>query len=132
VFAAHQLVEALIWSGPDGLLPEPYWRAAVMVYLAIALPVLPLLLPVAALLLEPPGARWRIAPFVVLGAVVSIYLVAVLVGRPVSVTGLPCGLQYVTGVDNEFVWAVLNVVAAVGPALMSATGPSSRSASSTS
>lgn len=61
LFAAHQLVEALVWLGVDGRADGRVQAAAALAYLVFALPVLPVLLPVAVLLLEPHGARLRVA-----------------------------------------------------------------------
>jgi hypothetical protein len=88
-------------------------------YLFIALPLLPTLFPLSVLLLEPPGARLRVAPFVVLGGVVSTYLALVLLTDPIGVTPHPHCLAYQTGVQHMVVWSGLYVVAVIGPALMS-------------
>jgi hypothetical protein len=65
------------------------------------------------------GARLRVAPFVVLGGTVSTYLAVVVLTRPIGVTPHPHCLAYHTGVQHEIVWAVLYIVAVIGPALMS-------------
>jgi hypothetical protein len=114
VFAAHQLVEALVWAGAEGRVPAGVQEVATMAYLVIALPVLPLLMPLAVLLLEPRAARRRVAGFVALGAVVSAYFAVVLLTSPVSVTVHPHALEYDTGVTNGWLWTALYVVAVIG------------------
>lgn len=119
LFAAHQLVEALVWLGVDGRADGRVQAAAALAYLVFALPVLPVLLPVAVLLLEPHGARLRVAPFAVVGVVVAGYLGYVVLAEPVSVVRHAHALTYVTGIRNGGFWAVLYVVAVIGPALLS-------------
>ena len=119
VFAVHQLIEALVWARLAGNVSADVGEAAVLAYVLVALPLLPTLLPLAVLLLEPRGARLRVAPFVALGLVVSAYLGAAVLSRPVHVIEHPHGLEYVTAVDNGDVWAVLYIVAVIGPALLS-------------
>lgn len=119
VFAAHQLVEALVWAGADGRVSPTVQHAAIVAYLAIALPLLPLLVPVAVTLLEPPESRRRLLGFVALGAVVAAYFTIVLVTTPSSVTVHPYALEYATGVTNGWLWTALYVVSVIGPTLRS-------------
>lgn len=100
-------------------MPPGVAHAALVAYLLIAFPVLPLWLPVSILMLEPRGARLRVAPFVALGAIVSGYLAYAVFTNPVSVVEHPHALEYQHGVQNAGLWAVLYVVAVVGPALLS-------------
>jgi uncharacterized protein DUF6629 len=119
VFALHQFLEAAIWPTDDVFLPTGAVHLAVLAYLVIALPLLPTLVPLAVLLLEPRGARLRVAPFVVIGAIVSGYLARVVLTQPVGVVAHPHALEYRTDVHNPYVWAVLYVVAVIAPALLS-------------
>lgn len=118
VFAAHQLIEAAIW--PDAkMLSGEMLDLAVRAYLFIAFALLPALVPIAILLLEPRGARLRVAPFVALGAVVSAYLAVVALTEPVGIIVHPHALEYRHGVTDPWVWGTLYIVAVIGPALMS-------------
>jgi hypothetical protein len=119
IFAVHQFIEAVVWARRDGDVSAPVAHFAVLAYLLIALPLLPTLFPLSVLLLEPHGARLRVAPFVALGVVVSLYLAIVILTDPVGVTPHPYCIVYQTGVQNIVAWAVLYVVAVVTPALMS-------------
>lgn len=119
LFATHQRIEALVWLGLAGTVGPAVQSAAVLAYLVIALPVLPVLLPASVILLEPRGARLRVAPFLVLGSAVAVYLSIVLITSPVDVVERPHALVYVTGVQNGGFWALLYVVAVIGPALLS-------------
>jgi hypothetical protein len=117
IFALHQFVEAAVW--PNSVVSPGMAQVAVRIYVFIALPLLPTLVPLAVLMLEPRGARLRVAPFVGLGVVVSAYLGVVVLTHPVGVMTCPHALEYQTGVHNEYLWAVLYIVAVIGPALMS-------------
>ncbi|OBH47769.1 hypothetical protein A5682_16215 [Mycobacterium mantenii] len=117
VFAVHQFIEVAVW--PNGVVSPGMAQLAVRAYVFIALPLLPALVPWAILLLEPRGARLRVAPFAVLGTVVSAYLAVVVLTEPVTATTGPHALQYRTGVHDGYVWAVLYIIAVIGPAVMS-------------
>ena len=119
LFALHQLVEAVVWAGVEGHVSPGVQQAAAMTYLVFAFPVLPILVPLAVLLLEPRGARLRVAPFVVLGAVVSTYFALAVLTGPVRVVVHPHALAYVAELENGVLWTGLYVVAVIGPSLMS-------------
>lgn len=119
LFALHQLTEALVWAGLAGDVPRSVQDAATIAYLVCALPVLPTLVPLAVLLLEPRGARARVAPFVALGAVVTGYLAWVLAAHPVAVVRHPHALEYTVGLWHGQVWVGLYVIAVIGPAVLS-------------
>lgn len=119
VFSGHQLVEALVWLGLDGRVPSGVQAAAALVYVLVALPLLPLLLPVAIVLLEPRGARTRVLPFVALGAVVSAVLLVATLDGPIRVERLDHAISYGVDLPGAPLWAVLYVLAVIGPALLS-------------
>jgi hypothetical protein len=119
LFAVHQLVEALVWAGANGDVSRHVAHAAAVAYVVYALPVLPTLMPVAVLLLEPRQARLRVAPFVLLGLVVSGYLTYTMITHPVTVSVHPHALSYGTGVSNGGFWTVLYVLAVIGPSILS-------------
>ena len=68
-FALHQFTEGFVWQELDGGATRAT-GPAVYVYLVFAWVLLPVLVPTAIMLLEPPGrARRRLAGFVAAGAV---------------------------------------------------------------
>ena len=85
VLAAHQLIEAAAWWGLQGRIPSDVGEAAVTAYLAVALGVVPILVPFAVMRAEE-NARRRSAmvPFVGLGAAVSAMLFASMLAEPVG------------------------------------------------
>lgn len=119
-FAAHQLIEAVVWASLSGDVSVEIGQVAAMAYLVFALPVLPVLVPVAVLLLEPRGSRWRAVPFVCLGAVVATYFAfAVLLTGPVEVVAEPHALSYVAPIDDAVIWTGLYIVAVIGASVLS-------------
>ncbi|MCL3819575.1 DUF6629 family protein [Aeromicrobium wangtongii] len=119
LFAAHQLTEAIVWAGFDGDVSSSVQKVAAMVYVVFAFSVLPTLVPAAVLLLEPRGARLRVSPFVVLGLVVSAQLTYFVLNGPVSVEEHAHAVEYHVGLQNGTFWAVLYIVAVIGPSLLS-------------
>jgi hypothetical protein len=119
LFAAHQLTEALVWAGVDGDVSANVQKAAALVYMLFAFSVLPTLVPIAVLLLEPRGARLRVAPFVAIGLVVSAQLTYFVLSGPIIVEAHAHALEYQVGLQHGMFWAVLYILAVVGPSLLS-------------
>lgn len=119
VFAVHQLIEAVVWLGVQGQVSARAQSVAALAYLLIALPLLPTLLPLSVLLLEPRGARLRVAPFLALGVLVTAVLGQAVLTGPVRVVAHPHALEYGTAITYGDFWAVLYVAAVIGPALLS-------------
>ncbi|GAA4534891.1 DUF6629 family protein [Mycobacterium paraffinicum] len=117
VFAVHQFLEAAVW--PNDVVPAGMAELSARAYIFIALPLLPVLVPGAILMLEPRGARLRVAPFAVLGIVVSAYLAFVVTTKPIGVTRCPHALEYQTAARESYLWAALYIIAVIGPALLS-------------
>ena len=96
MFAVHQFTEGFVWLGVDGRLSraaEHGWAAAFMLY---AQGLLPVLMPLSVYLFEPNGkGRKRMVPFLVLGAVTSLYMLWALTAYPFTV-----------GVCRETAWCM--------------------------
>lgn len=119
IFAAHQFFEVFVWEWLEGNVSAGVANLAIRAYLFIAWPLLPTWVPLAVMLLEPRGARLRVAPFLGLGVVVSIYLGWVVLANPVEVVRHPYGLEYVNVVQHPLLWAVLYIIAVIGAPLVS-------------
>ncbi|MCW2817281.1 MAG: hypothetical protein JWR42_68 [Marmoricola sp.] len=119
LFAAHQLVESLVWASVDGGVSTRVQEAAATVYALFALVVLPTLVPLSVLLLEPRKARLRLAPFVAVGVIVSAYLAVAVLDGPVTVEVHPHALGYQVGIDHVVPVTALYVVAVIGASLLS-------------
>jgi hypothetical protein len=119
LFALHQLTESLVWAGLSGDVSPQTQHVATMVYVLFALPVLPTLVPLAVLMLEPQGARLRVVPFLVVGAVVTAYLGFAVIAHGVSVVQHPHALEYQVQLTQGTVWVLLYVVSVIGAPLIS-------------
>lgn len=119
LLALHQLVESVVWAGAEGWVGPRVWAAAALAYVLVALPVLPTLVPVAVVLLEPRGARLRVAPFVGLGMLVSAHLTWAVLDGPLVVDVHDHAVVYRVGLDHGLFWSMLYVVAVIGPSVLS-------------
>ena len=118
LFALHQLVEVLVWAGADGDVKSGVRHAAAVAYLIFALPVLPILVPLAVLMLEPHGLRQRVARSSPRrGGVGVLHLCAAQRAR--AGDGARPALEYHTGLHDGDLWALVYVLAVIGPSLMS-------------
>jgi hypothetical protein len=116
----HQIDEAFVWWGLQGVVPHGLGRAAMWIYLLIAFVALPIFVPLVIMLLEPTSRRkWRIAPFLVIGAGVStVLLVTMLRNRPTVTLG-SYHLAYSIGLQHGIIVIGLYVVATCGSLLAS-------------
>lgn len=117
--ALHQLVEAFVWRDLDAG-AHPSTGVAVSLYLAFAWVLLPVLVPLAIMLVEPPGRRrGRLGVFVVLGAIAAAYLARSLFDTSVSAHAVHHTIQYGGAGDLAVGATVLYVVATCGAPLLS-------------
>ena len=120
LLALHQLDEAFVWWGLQGHVPSTLGHIATWIYLAFAFVVLPVLVPVAILVLEPAGRRRLLmVPFVVLGAVVAGVLLAAMVRGPVTATLGPHYVGYSTDLHAGRLVVMLYVTATCGALILS-------------
>lgn len=120
LFAMHQLIEGFVWLGLQGKISSGLGDAARDAYVIYAFAVLPIVVPIGLLLLEPVGRhRVRLYPFVALGASVGLFLLWQVTQYPVSATALRACVSYQTHMPHEFVVATAYVIATCGPALLS-------------
>jgi hypothetical protein len=117
-FALHQFVEAFVWRDLDA--GGSSSGTAVYLYLVFAWVVLPVLVPVAIVLVEPPGPRRRrLAVFVVLGALAGAYLALAILDGSVSAHAVHHTIQYGGAGDLAWVATALYVIATCGSPLLS-------------
>jgi hypothetical protein len=121
-FGLHQLTEGVVWLAVREQVSAAVGTAAVHAYLLFAQVLLPVLLPLAVLLLERvPWRRRVLAGLLLAGAAVAAALLhGLLVGEvDVQVTG--SSLEYGTGTPYGGQLAVVYVLATCGPLLLSGT-----------
>ncbi|HXQ44891.1 MAG TPA: DUF6629 family protein [Acidimicrobiales bacterium] len=120
VLGAHQIDESLVWWGLQGHVPHLAGRIAMWIYLVIAFVVVPILVPLAILRLQPTARRrWVIAPFVLLGTGVAAVLLKTMLRGPVSVKLGAYHLAYSIGLRDGLVVIGLYIVATCGSLLFS-------------
>lgn len=120
LLGAHQITETFVWWGLQGVVPLSVGLVAMWIYLIVAFAVLPIVVPVVIMVLEPTKRRkWRIAPFLAIGLVVSgILLEAMLRTHPTVHLGA-YHLSYTIGLQHGIVIIGFYLVAACGPLLAS-------------
>lgn len=120
VFGTHQIVESVTWWSLQGDLPDRCGTVATSAYLAVALVLVPLLVPAAVALAETdPARRRRLVPFAVLGALVALALGVQLAAGP---SGASIGGRFIA-YEVDLAWGgeltALYVAATCGPLLFS-------------
>ncbi|HET7327745.1 MAG TPA: DUF6629 family protein [Nocardioidaceae bacterium] len=120
LFAAHQATEGVVWLSLTGSAPQTAGDIAAHVYVLYAQGVLPFLVPLAIVLLEP-SARRRIviAPFLAVGAAAGGYLFWANVTEPVSYQIEHHSIAYDSSGSLATLFAVLYLAATCGSALFS-------------
>jgi len=115
LFALHQFTEGFVWLGFDGMLsPQAThnWGAAFMLY---AQGLLPFLMPLSVMLFEQTRARRRVMmPFVVLGGVLTLWMLWALTAYPTQIFVKDNSIVYVNEGTNYTWLAVLYIVVTCG------------------
>jgi len=123
IFAIHTLISAFVWWGLRGDVPAPLGQAAVQAYLVVAFVLLPVYVPIAILLLEPPGVRrWLIGVLAAAGAVAGIDFLTGLLGGRGEATACDFYIDFNVPATSSLA-AVLYVVATCGAPLLSGQRP---------
>ena len=116
----HQTVEAFAWWGMEGDLPAPVGDTAAWLYLAIALVVVPFVVPAAIMSAEADRhRRARLFPFVVLGAAVAAALLPGLLNGGAEGEIACRYIAYDAGVGYSGYVAPFYVIAVCAPMLLS-------------
>ena len=120
VLGAHLLVEAVVWQALTGDVDASLGRQAMWVYLAVALLVLPVLVPLAVRAVEPdPGRRRTMGRLAMVGtALAGVYLMGML-DAPVDVRIEGNHLAYRLGMDYGGLLAGVYAVVACAPPMLS-------------
>ncbi|GAB1692916.1 DUF6629 family protein [Krasilnikovia sp. M28-CT-15] len=119
LFALHQLTEGFVWLRVDGGLSASAGDAAAYAYVLYAQGILPALVPLSVLLMEPPGRRRRLVPFVIFGVLTAVFLFWVDAAHAISCHEQQHCIAYET--DGRFLGVAVfaYVVATCGAALFS-------------
>ena len=124
LFALHQFTEGFVWLGLDGRLPPIVTHDAAAAYILYAQGLLPFLLPLSVLLIEPiGGGQRRMLDFALLGAGLTVYLLWGLIAYPLHVSADGHGIVYINQITTTTVVAVLYVTATCGALFFSGFRP---------
>lgn len=122
--AIHQLTEVGVWWSLDGKIPETLGSVSIWLYLAIALVVVPILIPLGVRNVEPSPKRRRwMIPFLAGGIVVGLILGAALVIGPVRAAIGGYYIEYGVGSTYYPVLGALYLGAVAVPLIMSSYRP---------
>ncbi|MGW4893553.1 DUF6629 family protein [Kitasatospora sp. NPDC004240] len=123
LLGVHQLLEAAVWLAAEGRFDGPPAQWARTVWALIALPVLPVLVPVgvwrATRASSSPGRRRTVAALAVLGVLVAVPLALAVATGPVTARAEGHTLAYGVGVPHPALLLTGYLVATVGSLLVS-------------
>lgn len=120
LFGIHQLVEGFVWLGLRGEVSQGLGDAAKEAYIVYAHAVLPAIVPLGFMLLEPDTVRSRrLRPFAGVGLLLGAYLLGQVTAYPVGAQQAPHCIVYTTHTPNDVAVTMLYVVVTCGPALLS-------------
>ncbi|MDQ2949194.1 MAG: hypothetical protein M3Y27_25195 [Acidobacteriota bacterium] len=123
LFAIHQFIEGFVWLGLHNILPANVTNEAGAAYVMYAQGLLPFLLPLSVLLIEPTvHRRRRMLGFALLGGVMALYLTWGLIAYPMQVSERHHSIIYLNPVTNTTMVAVLYVIATCGALFFSGFG----------
>jgi len=115
LFAIHQFIEGFVWLGLDGYISPSTMQTMGAAFMLYAQGLLPLLIPLSVFLFEPTSkARNRMAPFVLIGTGVSLYMLRALILYPVQIYLRGDSIVYINQGTNNTTLAILYVVATCG------------------
>jgi hypothetical protein len=120
LFGLHQLTEGFVWLGLRGQVSSELGDAAKEAYIVFAHAVLPAIVPLGFMLLEPDRRRSRrLRPFVYLGVLLGAYLLWQVTAYPVGAQQAARCILYTTHTPNDVPVTILYVVVTCGPAMLS-------------
>lgn len=124
LFALHQFTEGFVWLGLDGYLSAQVAHDMGALFVLYAQGLLPFLIPMSVMLFEPTRARRRgMMPFVVLGGLLTLYMLWGLAAYPLQVSVMKNSIVYVNYATNMTWVAVLYVIATCGSLFVSKEKP---------
>jgi hypothetical protein len=120
LFGIHQLIEGFVWLGLRGEVSQGLGDAAKEAYIVYAHAVLPAIVPLGFMLLEPDRRRRRrLRPFAGVGLLLGAYLLWQVTAYPVGAQQAPHCIVYTTHTPNDVAVTVFYVLVTCGPALLS-------------
>lgn len=115
LFAVHQCIEGFVWLGLDGHLPSRAAHDFGAAFVLYAQGLLPFLLPLSVYMIEPEGRKQRrMLPFVILGGLLTLYILWGLSTDPLQVYARHHSIVYKNALTANLPVAVLYVIATCG------------------
>jgi len=115
LFALHQFIEGFVWLGLDGVLSAKVVHNMGALFVLYAQGLLPFLMPLSVMLFEQTRARRRaMMPFVILGALLALYMLWGLAAYPLRISIDRNSIVYVNDATNMTWVAVLYIIATCG------------------
>lgn len=120
LFAFHQFTEGFVWLGLEGRIGTVAFDHVVFLFMLYAQGILPLLMPVAVLLMEPPGSRRRaILGLTAIGAVVCVWDIYGLIALPSQCFVEQNSIAYRNPMTGDLWVSLLYILATCGSLLLS-------------
>ena len=115
LFAIHQFIEGFVWLGLDGYLSPTVTHNMGAAFVLYAQGLLPFLLPLSVILFEADAkSRRRMTPFLVIGALTTLFILWALVAYPLQIFVKGNSIVYINQATNNTTVAVLYVIATCG------------------
>ena len=120
LFGLHQIVEGFVWLGFQGQVPRAVADTAKLAYIVFAHAALPIIVPVAFVLIEDDRRRARrMWPLAAGGLILGLYLLWQITAFPVGAREVAHCIDYTTHTPNDIAIGGLYVAVTCGPALLS-------------
>ncbi len=120
LFGIHQLVEGFVWLGLRDQVSPGLGDAAKEAYILYAHAVLPAIVPLGFMLLEPDRMRSRVMmAMACVGTLLGLYLLWQVTAYPVGAQEQARCIDYTTHTPNDVLIGVLYIAVTCGPALLS-------------
>jgi hypothetical protein len=120
LFAIHQFIEGFVWLGLDGKLSPQVTHDMGAAFMLYAQGLLPFLLPLSVFLFEADAkSRKRMQPFLVLGALTTVYILWALTAYPLEIFVRGNSIVYINPATNNTLVAIIYVIATCGSLLFS-------------
>jgi uncharacterized protein DUF6629 len=120
LFAIHQFIEGFVWLGLDGMLSSNVTHNMGAAFMLYAQGLLPFLLPLSVFLFEADAkSRRRMQPFLVVGALTTLYILWALVAYPTQIFVRGNSIVYINPATNNISVAIVYIIATCGSLLFS-------------
>jgi hypothetical protein len=120
LFAVHQFIEGFVWLGLDGVLSPAVTHNMGAAFMLYAQGLLPFLMPLSVSLFEADvKSRRRMLPFLVVGALTTLYMLWALAAYPTQIYVRGNSIVYINPATNFTAVAVFYVIATCGSLLFS-------------